>query len=106
MFYIVLGIIVIVLVLVIKLSIDIVPQSKAYVIERLGAYYSTFNVGIHFKLPLLDKVVKNWNFKYMTNKSEKGVNHLYQDKGVSLKEFLNPYKNSWKILVIPYYIRN
>jgi regulator of protease activity HflC (stomatin/prohibitin superfamily) len=91
MFYIILGVIVLAFILVIKLSIEIVPQSRSYVIERLGGYHTTFDVGIHFKLPLLDKVVKNWNFKYITNKGEKGVNQLYQDKGVSLKELFVDY---------------
>ena len=37
-------------------NIRIVPQAKAYVVERLGAYHSTWQVGLHFKLPLVDKI--------------------------------------------------
>ncbi len=38
--------------------IKIVPQAQAYVVERLGAYQSTWSVGLHFKLPIIDKVAK------------------------------------------------
>ncbi|MCR5282435.1 MAG: SPFH/Band 7/PHB domain protein [Lachnospiraceae bacterium] len=38
--------------------IKIVPQAHAYVVERLGAYQSTWGVGIHFKMPILDRVAK------------------------------------------------
>lgn len=39
-------------------NIQIVPQGKAYVIERLGAYYATWSVGLHVKFPFIDKVAK------------------------------------------------
>ena len=48
---------VIILVIVIN-CIKIVPQAHAYVVERLGAYQSTWGVGIHFKMPILDRVAK------------------------------------------------
>ncbi|MBQ7065532.1 MAG: SPFH/Band 7/PHB domain protein [Lachnospiraceae bacterium] len=38
--------------------IKIVPQAHAYVVERLGAYQGTWSVGLHFKMPLIDKVAK------------------------------------------------
>ena len=38
--------------------IKIVPQANAYVVERLGAYLSTWGVGVHFKVPFLDRVAK------------------------------------------------
>lgn len=38
--------------------IRIVPQANAYVVERLGAYQGTWAVGIHFKVPFIDKVAK------------------------------------------------
>ncbi len=50
-----LAIIIIVLVVVIP-SIKIVPQAKNYVIERLGSYYTTWENGIHFKIPFIDRV--------------------------------------------------
>jgi len=59
MYYIILGVAGLILILLIKGSIVIVPQSMAKIIERLGAYNKTINVGIHFKLPILDSVRKN-----------------------------------------------
>jgi len=53
--------ILVVLVLVIALlasCIKIVPQAYAYVVERLGAYQQTWPVGIHFKMPFVDRVAK------------------------------------------------
>lgn len=38
--------------------IRIVPQASAYVIERLGAYQGTWSVGIHFKVPFIDRVAR------------------------------------------------
>ena len=49
------AIIIIVLVVVIP-SIKIVPQAKCYVIERLGSYYKTWENGIHFKVPFIDRI--------------------------------------------------
>ena len=43
--------------------IKIVPQAHAYVIERLGAYSETWNVGLHFKLPIIDRVARRVNLK-------------------------------------------
>lgn len=44
-------------------NIRIVPQAHAYVVERLGAYHSTWQVGLHFKIPLIDKVAKKVSLK-------------------------------------------
>ncbi len=38
--------------------IKIVPQAQAYIVERLGGYQATWGVGIHFKLPIIDKVAR------------------------------------------------
>jgi len=54
-FFIVLAIIAIILAIA---NIRVVPQAHAYVIERLGAYLTTWDVGIHVKVPLIDKVAK------------------------------------------------
>ena len=43
--------------------IQVVPQAKAYVVERLGAYQATWDVGLHFKLPLLERVAKRVSLK-------------------------------------------
>lgn len=57
--YIIVGIVLVVVVLMLIVScIKIVPQAQAYVVERLGAYQSTWSVGLHFKLPILDKVAR------------------------------------------------
>jgi len=55
----ILAIIILILIIWIVLScIKIVPQAQAYVVERLGAYQSTWSVGLHFKAPFIDKVAK------------------------------------------------
>ena len=46
------------LVLILIRNIRIVQQAKAYVVERLGAYKTTWNVGIHFKVPFIERVAK------------------------------------------------
>ena len=47
-------IVIVALVLVVLvLNVKIVPQSKAYVIERLGAYNVTWQTGLHFKIPVI-----------------------------------------------------
>ncbi len=57
-------IILLVIVLALAIScIKIVPQAHAYVVERLGAYMDTWGVGIHFKVPFIDRVAKNVNLK-------------------------------------------
>ena len=48
--------IIIILILVIIPSIKIVPQATNYVIERLGSYYQTWENGVHFKIPFIDRV--------------------------------------------------
>ena len=42
-------------------NIKIVPQAYAFVVERLGAYHSTWSTGIHFKFPFLDRIAKRVN---------------------------------------------
>ena len=44
-------------------NIRIVPQAKAYVVERLGGYHATWQVGLHFKIPLIDKVARKVSLK-------------------------------------------
>ena len=45
-------------VIVIVSCVNIVPQARAYVIERLGAYHATWSTGIHFKWPFIEKIAK------------------------------------------------
>lgn len=56
-------VILVVFLLLLASCVKIVPQAYAYVVERLGAYQGTWSVGLHFKLPLLDKVAKKINLK-------------------------------------------
>ena len=56
-------IIVILLVLLLASCFRIVPQANAYVVERLGAYKQTWGVGLHFKVPIIDKVARKVNLK-------------------------------------------
>ena len=57
-------IILVVLILAVVVScIQIVQQSKAYVIERLGAFHSVWSVGMHFKLPFIERVGKKVSLK-------------------------------------------
>ncbi|NCB92900.1 MAG: SPFH/Band 7/PHB domain protein [Clostridia bacterium] len=57
-------ILILVLVILIAAScIKIVPQAKAFVVERLGAFQGTWSTGIHFKIPFIDRVAKRVNLK-------------------------------------------
>ena len=51
-------IIILLIVYIVTSCVRIVPQAKAYVIERLGAYNGTWSVGMHFKVPFIDRVAK------------------------------------------------
>ena len=52
----------IIIVLVVA-NIKIVPQANAYVVERLGAYSATWGVGLHIKLPFIERVAKRVTLK-------------------------------------------
>ena len=51
-------IIILLIVYIVTSCVRIVPQAQAYVIERLGAYNGTWSVGMHFKVPFIDRVAK------------------------------------------------
>ena len=55
--YVLLAIVLLVLI-IIAANIKIVPQSRAYVIERLGAYSATWQTGLHMKIPVFERVAK------------------------------------------------
>ena len=57
-FIIVFIILLVVALLIVVNCIKIVPQANSYVVERLGAYLDTWNVGVHFKMPFVDRVAK------------------------------------------------
>ena len=52
-----------IVIVVICSTIKIVPQAHAYVIERLGTYQATWSVGLHMKMPVIDKVAKKVTLK-------------------------------------------
>lgn len=52
------SILVVVVLLLLTSCVKIVPQAQALVVERLGAYLDTWSVGVHFKMPFIDRVVK------------------------------------------------
>ena len=56
------AIVVIVLIIIIK-NIAVVQQSRAYVIERLGAFHSIWGVGLHFKIPFIDRIARRVSLK-------------------------------------------
>lgn len=49
-------IIIIIIVVIVAAGIKIIPQSKAYVVERLGAYDRTMQTGLHYRVPIIDRV--------------------------------------------------
>lgn len=56
-------ILIIFIIILLSSCIKIVPQAYAFVVERLGAFQGTWQVGLHFKLPLLDKIARRVNLK-------------------------------------------
>ena len=64
MFGVVLVVILLLIVLIVLAScIKIVPQAQAIVVERLGAYHTTWSTGLNFKLPIIERVAKRVNLK-------------------------------------------
>ena len=55
--------VIIILFLVILTNISVVQQSKAYVIERLGAFQTVWGVGMHFKVPFIDRIARKVSLK-------------------------------------------
>ena len=51
-------VIVVIVLIIVSSCVKIVPQAQAFVVERLGGYHSTWNVGLHFKLPIIDRVAR------------------------------------------------
>lgn len=56
-------IILIIVVIIVIPNIRIVPQAKAYVIERLGSYYTTWQNGLHIKIPFIDRISRQVTLK-------------------------------------------
>ena len=60
---IVIAIILLIVLIAIISNVKIVPQAHAYVVERLGAYHSTWGTGLHVKIPFIDKVSRKVSLK-------------------------------------------
>ncbi len=58
----IIGIVVLILIIIIK-NIAVVQQSRAYVIERLGAFQDVWGVGLHFKIPFIDRIARKVSLK-------------------------------------------
>ena len=61
--FIVIAAVVVILFIVIISNIAVVQQSRAYVIERLGAFHSVWGVGMHFKVPFIDRIARKVSLK-------------------------------------------
>ena len=53
---------ILILLLLVK-NIQMVQQSRAYVVERLGAFHAVWNVGLHFKIPFIERIAKKVSLK-------------------------------------------
>ena len=62
------AILVIVVIFIIP-NIKVVPQARSYVIERLGSYLTTWNNGLHFKIPFVDRVSNKVSLKEFAEKN-------------------------------------
>jgi regulator of protease activity HflC (stomatin/prohibitin superfamily) len=56
-------ILLIIIVIIILNNVRVVPQARAFVIERLGAYNGTWQVGLHFKIPIIDRIANKVSLK-------------------------------------------
>jgi len=56
-------VVIIIVIIVVLNNIRIVPQARAFVIERLGAYNGTWQVGLHFKIPIIDRIANRVSLK-------------------------------------------
>lgn len=56
-------IVIIVLLVIVISGIKIIPQSKAYVVERLGAYHRTMQTGLHYVIPFIERIANNVSLK-------------------------------------------
>ncbi len=61
--YLVIGALLIVVFIIAVANIKIVPQATSYVVERLGAYKTTWETGLHFKVPFIDRIAKRVTLK-------------------------------------------
>ena len=62
MTFVILAIVIIAFIVIIT-NISVVQQSRAYVVERLGAFHSVWGVGMHFKVPFIDRIARRVSLK-------------------------------------------
>ncbi len=75
LFFIILAILVLV---IIGVNISVVQQSRAYVIERLGAFHTVWGVGMHFKIPFFDRIARRVSLKEGPRLSPPACHHQGQ----------------------------
>ena len=61
--WIILGVFVILILVLIASNVVVVQQARAYVVERLGAFHSVWGVGLHFKIPFIERIAKKVSLK-------------------------------------------
>ena len=61
--FIIVALLILIVLFILISCIKIVPQAKSYVVERLGAYQDTWGVGLHFKIPIIDRVARKVDLK-------------------------------------------
>ena len=61
--WIILAVVILALIALVLANIRVVPQSKAFVLERLGTFYATWQTGLHVKIPFIDKISKKVSLK-------------------------------------------
>ena len=61
--FIIIGVVLVILFILIIANIVVVQQSKAFVIERLGAFHTVWGVGLHVKIPFIDRIARRINLK-------------------------------------------
>ena len=59
----IIGVVIIILFVIVISNIKVVQQSRAYVIERLGAFHEVWGVGMHFKMPFIDRIARRVSLK-------------------------------------------
>jgi regulator of protease activity HflC (stomatin/prohibitin superfamily) len=73
--FIILAILFLIAIAILIKNIRIVQQAKAFVVERLGAYQTTWNVGLHFKIPFIERVAKVVSLKEDSVVAESVADH-------------------------------
>ena len=101
MFWIFLGVFVLIIFVIVIMNMHVVQQSRAYVIERLGAYSTTWNVGLHFKIPFFERVdiiaekLSEANYKGSIKKKP-----TYKKMIMENSSFVKDYKDIQKLLSV------